>query len=445
MVVSNENKTLPLVLVPQYFGSIIYDYRTYQYMPFDREATLLFIELKEKSINEILNEIEEQKGRKRIWQFFNYFYKHGFFTFHQKFAGSIQDIKTPSDHLVGPLTLHLELTDSCNLQCRHCSAGQLPRNKQMMDLEDIEGLFKSMKKIGTFRLGLTGGEPLLREDLFDIIDLAIEYGLSPCLTTNGLLLTERIAEELGQRELAWLNISLEGASSQTHDYIRGKGTFNDIIKKIAMVSKHCHFSLAFTLMKSNFHEARACARLAERVGAQAAVFRPLYPVGTANQHSELMLSFSDYLEALNDLAAMEKELNTSYIQFCNTHPWGPQTRIESRSMVYRNFGCGAGNLVCSVSASGDISPCSYLPSTYIAGNIKDLPLERIWSKSMVFNHIRSLKGNTLCDGCESYRNCLGGCRARALSINKSINAPDSWACSQKDTFIEEVREERACL
>ncbi len=445
MTRSKKAMRLPLILVPQYFGSIIYDYRTSQYMPFDREATILLKQLEERPINKILDDIIDQNERKRIWQFYDYYYKHGFFTPHQKFAGSIHNINPSSDHLLGPLTLHLELTDSCNLRCRHCSAGQLPRNKRMLTLEKLERLFKSMKMIGTFRLGLTGGEPLLRDDLIDIIDLALVYGLSPCLTTNGLLLTEEIAKELGKRELAWFNISLEGANPQTHDYIRGKGTFNKVLEKITMLSKYCKFSLAFTIMKSNFHESRACARLADYVGAQAAVFRPLYPVGTASQHPELMLSFSEYLEALNDLAAMEKELNTSYIQFCNTHPWGPQTRIDSQSMVYGNFGCGAGNLVCSVSVSGDVSPCSYLPSAWVAGNINEEPLEHIWSNSTVFKQIRSLKSNVLCNKCESYQICRGGCRARALSMNNLINAPDSWACLLKHTPIREKTEEKGCL
>lgn len=409
-------------------------------MPFDREATTWLKRLENRPIYEILDEIADQRTKKRIWQFYEFFYKFGFFTLHQRFAGTTQNINPPSDHLVGPLTLHLELTDSCNLRCRHCSAGFLPRNGQMLTLDDLEGLFKSMRRIGTFRLGLTGGEPLLRADLIDIIDLAVEYGLSPCLTTNGLLLTEEIAEELGKRKLAWLNISLEGATPQTHDNIRGKGTFNQVLEKIELASKSCRFSLAFTLMKTNYHESRACAKLAKHVGAEAAVFRPLYPVGTASQHSELMLSFSEYLEALDDLAALEKELTTSNVQFCNTHPWGPQTRIDSHSIVFSNFGCGAGNLVCSVSASGEVSPCSYLPSSYVAGNIKEEPLEHIWSKSPVFKNMRSLKRNNFCGKCESYRICRGGCRARALSMNHSINAPDSWACLQRNAPMGEVME-----
>ncbi len=409
-------------------------------MPFDKEATLLLIQLKDRSIHEILNEITSQRTRKLIWQFYQHFYSYGFFTPHQKFAGTIQNIIPPSDHLTGPLTLHLELTDSCNLRCRHCSAGQLPRNERMLTLEELEGLFRSMKQIGTFRLGLTGGEPLLRDDLMEIIDLAVKYRLSPCLTTNGLLLTKETAEELGKRKLAWLNISLEGATPQTHDYIRGKGTFNQVLEKIAMISKFCRFSLAFTLMKTNYHESRACAKLAKQVGAGAAVFRPLYPIGTANQHSELMLSFSEYLEALNDLAAMEKEVNILNAQFCNNHPWGPETRIDSQSIVFSNFGCGAGNLVCSVSVSGDVSPCSYLPASYLAGNIKEEPLEHIWSESSVFKHIRSLKSNNFCQKCESYRICRGGCRARAVSMSHSINAPDLWACLHKNIPIGEVME-----
>ncbi len=330
--------------------------------------------------------------------------------------------------------------DSCNLKCCHCSAGDLPRNELLLTIKELDDLFKSMNRIGTFRLGLTGGEPLLREDLFDIIDLAIKYGLSPCLTTNGLLLTEKIAKELGKRKLAWLNISLEGATAETNDQIRGKGTFNEAIQKIKMASKYCHFSIAFTLMKINYHESKACAKLAKELGAQAAIFRPLYPIGTASKNLELMPSFSEYLESLYNLEEMEKIYYKSNVQLCNNHHWGPKARIDSRSIVFNNFGCGAGNIVCSISASGNISPCSYLPNSFIAGNIKEKSLEHIWHNSPIFKNIRALKTNNFCIGCDSYNICHGGCRARALSMYNSIDAPDLWACLQKNSIMNEVLE-----
>ncbi|MFX1254028.1 MAG: radical SAM protein [Promethearchaeota archaeon] len=429
---SNQSREVPapLILIPQHFGSIVYDHRTYQYMPFDMEATKLLMRLKFTSITHILDELNDQNYKRQIWHFFEQFYKLGFFTIDQRFAGAILDVNSPPDRLVGPLSLHLEVIDECNLKCKHCSTGKLPRNEQPLTLGELDKLFKSMRNIGTFRLGLTGGEPLLRRELFEIIDLAVAHELSPCLTTNGLLLTEEIVKELGKHKLAWFNVSLEGASPQTHDFIRGKGTFNEVIKHISILSEYCRFSLAFTLMKTNLHEVRACAELARCFGAEAAVFRPLYPVGTAYQHLDLMPSFSEYINALKVLSDMKDDPKTNgFVQLCNIHPWGPETRRSSQSIIYTNFGCGAGNVTCSVSVSGDVSPCSYLNPDYIAGNIKKDSLEDIWNNSPIFRQLRSLKGNNTCKKCNDYAICRGGCRARALALNGSINASDPFCMS----------------
>ncbi|MFX1533863.1 MAG: radical SAM protein [Promethearchaeota archaeon] len=421
-----QNKNPQLILISQYFGSIVYNRLTSQYFAFDRETTDLLIRLSSKPFDRILSEMKESKHKTHVLRFYEHFYERGFFTLDQKFAGTILNVDPPSDHLVGPLTVHLEVVDSCNLKCKHCFAGNLPRNEQALSLNELEELFVSMASIGTFRLGLTGGEPLLRQDLFEIIDLALDYGLSPCLTTNGLLITEEIALELGKRDLAWLNVSMEGASSQTHDYIRGNGTFNKVIDRISILSDYTRFSLAFTIMRSNIQEIKACAELAHRVGAEAAVFRPLYPVGSVQHNPELLISFSEYLHALKELSDMREHLPGTVFQFCSIHPWGPQTRINSQSLVYTNFGCGAGNTVCSVSVSGDVSPCSFLDPSYIAGNIRDTSFQSIWHNSRTFKEIRSLPGNENCVECKHYGICGGGCRARALFLNGSINAPDPY-------------------
>lgn len=418
---ARENKNL--TLIPQYFGSLVYDRSSCQYIPFDIESTNLLKQLKSETIDEVLSEHTSPQQQNQIVNFFEYFSCLGFFDLEQKFSGSIINVPPPVDHLVGPLTLHLEVTDSCNLRCKHCFAGKLPRHETPLSLCELDRLFSSMATMGAFRLGLTGGEPLLRKDLFEIIDLAIGYGLSPCLTTNGLLLTERITKEFGKRELAWLNVSMEGATSESHDSIRGKGTYKKVIEKLSILSANSKFSLAFTLMRSNLHEVEACAELALLVGAQAAVFRPLYPVGSALNHPELMPSFDEYVNALEILS---EATNQRDYEFCSVHPWGPETRMDSHSIIYENFGCGAGNTVCSVSTSGNVSPCSFLGLNFVAGNLRETSLDNIWHSSQIFTKIRSLEGNDKCLNCQIFNSCSGGCRARALEINGSINAADPW-------------------
>ena len=417
----SELAKAPLILVPQYFGSTVFVRRTSKYLPFDVETTALLKRLKRVPFDTILSEVEEDERRNQLWRFFEHFYELGFFTIENKFAGTILDVEIPEKHLVGPLAVHLEVVAACTLKCKHCFADILPRKEKRLTFAELDRLFATLARMGTFRVGLTGGEPLLRRDIFDIIDLATSYGLHACITTNGLLITEEIAREFGKRELIWLNVSLDGATAQTNDLIRGTGTFDAVIERLKILSKHTPFTLAFTIMRQNLAQIQACAELAYEVGAQTAVFRPLYPVGIARHNLELMPTFAEYNHALNLLANLEEQ---NKLELCSLDPFSAQTRQESQSFIHQNYGCGAGNSVCSISVSGEMNPCSFLGPAFVAGNIRDSSFEELWHNSQGFRTIRALPGGTE----ETFN---GGCRARSLVFKDSINAPDPWVTAKE--------------
>jgi mycofactocin biosynthetic radical S-adenosylmethionine protein MftC len=236
----------PLVLVPQYFGSLVFDRRTSRYAPFDHETTDLLRRSGEVGVFGTLAQERDDTRQARCADFFDHFEREGYFRPDGRFAGIVLDAQPPADHLLGPLAVHLEVIAACNLSCTHCFAGELPR-KADLRLDEMDRLFGDLASIGSFRLGLTGGEPLLRKDLVPIIDRATAHGLHPCLTTNGLLLDEHIARELGERELVWINVSLDGASAATNDSIRGAGTFDEVTKRLRTFGRHLRFTMAFTI------------------------------------------------------------------------------------------------------------------------------------------------------------------------------------------------------
>jgi radical SAM protein with 4Fe4S-binding SPASM domain len=412
----------PLVLVPQYFGSTVFDRRTSRYTPFDQSATDFL-----RSLCDTDAAVASGAGDSdAAIDFYRDFYQRGFFTVDGRFAGVALDATPPRDHLLGPLALHLEVVAACNLKCTHCFAGELPRKEQPLSLKELNDLFAQMAALGTFRLGLTGGEPLLRKDLFGIIDLALSHGLCPCVTTNGLLVTEEIARQFGKRQLVWLNVSLEGATAATNDPIRGSGTFDRVIEQLKILRKHCRFTLAFTIMSTNLHEVQACAKLAEEMGAGTAVFRPLYPVGVARHHLDLMPTFQQYSDALLELESMRDDrLDLNHID-----SFSPARRQEASANVCQNHGCGAGNTVCSVSVSGDISPCSFLGPESYAANVRRESLKNIWDHSQGFREIRAVPDSEPFDNGPDAARFSGGCRARALVLNGSLNAPDPWVASK---------------
>lgn len=406
----------PLVLIPQFFGCLVFDRRTSRYLPFDAAAAAVLIRLLDEPFERVLADTLAEERRNELIRFYEQFYELGFFALDGRLAGeALRGLEVPPDHLTGPLAVHLEVIASCNLACAHCFAGELPRRAARLTLDEIGRLFREMARLGSFRLGLTGGEPLLRKDIFTIIDLALEHGLAPCVTTNGLLVTERIAREFGRRDLVWLNVSLEGAAEETNDAVRGPGTFAKVMDRLAVLREHTRFTLAFTIMRTNLDEIEACAHLAAAVGADTAVFRPLYPVGVARQHLDLMPTFAEYSTALGQLALMDADLR-------HIDLFSPFSRRQSQAVTHQNYGCGAGNLVCSVSVSGEVNPCSFLGPQFAAASIRDQPLAEIWHRSAGFRNMRALPPTEPDTGARF----AGGCRARALMLNGSVNAPDPW-------------------
>jgi MoaA/NifB/PqqE/SkfB family radical SAM enzyme len=400
----------PLVLVPQYFGCLVFDRRTSRYLPFDHEATALLRALHREPIDAVLGRVAPG-DRDAVTGFVDCFYERGFFGLDGRLAADVLEVDVPPDHLVGPLAVHLEVVAACNLACTHCFAGVLPRNHRPLALREMEVLFGDLARLGSFRLGLTGGEPLLRKDLFDILDAATDRGLHPCLTTNGLLVTEGIARELGKRELVWLNVSLEGPDAETNDAVRGAGTFAAVLDRLAVLRRHARFTLAFTILRTNAHLVRQCAELAYRVGAHTAVFRPLYPAGTALHHLDLMPSLGQYTDALRELAVMDRP----GADLRGLDPFSPEGRAATQPQVHTSHTCGAGNHVCSISVQGDVNPCSFLGPAFNGGNVRDTPFEVIWRTGRQFERMRRPSGGF-----------DGGCRARAQAFAGSVDAPDPW-------------------
>jgi len=422
----------PLVLAPQPFGSTVFDRRTSRYLPFDHEATALLRAARDVSADRLVARESDPERREALAAFVEHFVERGLFTVDLRFAGDVLDVVPPTDALLGPLAVHLEVVAACNLACTHCFAGTLPRRDRPLDLVELDPLFATFARMGSFRLGLTGGEPTLRPDLVEVVDLALAHGLAPCLTTNGHFLRDSLARALAARELAWLNVNLDGATAETNDRVRGAGSFERTLAGLETLTRvGGRFTLAFTLLRTNLHEVEACGRLAARLGAHSAVFRPLYPVGTAREHLDLMPTYEEYARAVETLAALRvgkdaPSLGEAHDPLAGTDlvgldPFGPRARAATRPVLHRNIGCGAGNLVASISVGGDVSPCSFLGGGFVAANVRETPFDVIWREHPVFRDIRGLPGDE-----RGTRAFGGGCRARSLVLAGDANAPDPW-------------------
>lgn len=400
-----------LVLIPQHFGALLFDRRSSRYMPFDAPAAAVLTRLTEHTADDVIGDAEEG-DRDAVIGLVQHLSTKGYLRMDGRLAAARIDRTPPPGHLLGPLAVHLEVIGACNLTCTHCFAGELPRNQSPLSVKEMDALFAQLAGLGSLRLGLTGGEPLMRKDLLDILDAATGHGLHPCITTNALLIDERWARELGKRELVWLNVSLEGAQAGTNDAVRGAGVYDRVMEKLALLGQHARFTLAFTLTRDNVAEVEACVALARRVGAHTAVFRPLYPVGTATRHPELMPTFEGYVDALTRLERVEADSDLFALD-----PFSPSAREELRGVVTEGPGCGAANTVASVSVQGNVNPCSFLGRAFESGNIRTRPFEDIWRDGQAFQRLRAQQTGD---------RFTGGCRARAQFYNGSAFAADPW-------------------
>jgi MoaA/NifB/PqqE/SkfB family radical SAM enzyme len=404
----------PLVLIPQYFGCLVFDRRSSRYIPFDADATELLVRLVDEPVGGVAARHPEGQA---VQGFYRRFQRLGFFTLDGRLAARVLDLTPPPDHLVGPLAVHLELTDRCDQGCVHCFADVADAERSdtglQLTLEELDRLFGDLAALGAYRLGVTGGEPLMRPDLLEVLDNALTHGLVPCVTTNGLLLDEPLARELGARPLAWLNVSLEGATAAAHDRVRGAGTFARVLANLRLLRAHARFTLAFTVTRQSARQVEACAQLAREVGAAAAVFRPLYPVGRACDHPELMPSYAEYAGALERLDATTASTGGELEVI---EPFGPLSRAATQARVYPGPGCGAANLVASVSCTGVVNPCSFLGPAHDAGSIRERPFAEIWQHSPVFKRLRGSPD-------EAFE---GGCRARAQALGGGADQRDPW-------------------
>ncbi|MCB9674160.1 MAG: radical SAM protein [Alphaproteobacteria bacterium] len=393
------------VLVPQHFGSLLFERHTSRYLPFDPESTALLEALAAKPVYDVLDDVPEA-DRPGVVGLFQALEDRGHATLDGRLDLTRLDVEPPEAHLTGPLAVHLEIMGACNLACTHCFAMPLPRHRDPLGLDELDSLFAQLAAIGSYRLGLTGGEPLLRKDLLDILDRALAHGLHPCLTTNALLLDEALAKALGERRLVWLNVSLEGPDAATNDPVRGEGTFEAVCAKLRMLAEHARYTLAFTITDANSERVEEAAALARDLGASNAVFRPLYPVGAAS--TAQMPGFDAYsgalerLSACGDLGAIDA--------------FAPTSRAPAQARTYTGPGCGAANLVASIDVSGNVNPCSFLGAGTVAGNVRARPFREIWDEGGSFRRLRAPSQN-------GFR---GGCRARSQAFSGDLDGPDPW-------------------
>ena len=325
-----------------------------------------------------------------------------------------------------PRLIAWELTSACNLECVHCRASATKeRDENELSTEEAKHLIDDITRFAKPVLILSGGEPLLREDVYEIAEYGTDSGMRVVLATNGALLTPEVATKLKKVGVQRVSVSLDGASAKTHDDFRGMpGAFEGALSGInELKDADLSFQINTTITKRNLDEVPKILDLALELGADALHIFLLVPVGRGKEIEGDEILPEEYERVLGWLYDMQGKVSIQLKATCAPHYFRimyqrakqEDVRVEPRKEGFSAMtrGCLAGTGFCFISKIGEVYPCGYLP--VLAGSIREQSFEQIWHQSRVFNDLRDfskLKGK--CGICEFKRVC-GGCRARAYA------------------------------
>lgn len=367
--------------------------------------------------------------------------------------------------------LFWETTTGCNLACVHCRRLEVSAELSKLDLttEQSIAMIRSLPETGRPILVFSGGEPMMRTDLFELAEEAVRVGLPIALATNGTTITgDDVARRIRDVGFRRVSISFDGPDAPTHDQFRGPGAFDAAVNGFkALRRAGLSMQINTTIAKHNYRKMNETYDLALELGADALHIFMLVPVGCgASLDPSIMLDGDEYESALNWVydRSLEGKLHLKatcaphYFRVMrqrakedgrpmpaafhphksmghpphagaqrsaapdHAHAPAPHAHAQHGDMSAMTKGCLAGQAVCFVSHTGEVFPCGYLPVT--SGNVKTTPLPKIWRDSHIFADLRNtdmLEGK--CGCCEYSKVCMG-CRARAFAYTHDYMAEE---------------------
>ncbi len=328
-----------------------------------------------------------------------------------------------------PKWIAWETTRRCNLNCVHCRcSSDMESATGDFNTEEAFKLIDDICELSTPVMVLSGGEPLLRPDIFEIARYGTSKGLRMCIATNGTLITDEVCEQMKEAQIRMVSLSLDGSTAAIHDDFRAcPGAFEGVVNGAETLKRNgIKFLINSSFTKRNQHDIGATFRVAKELGATAWYMFMIVPTGRGEEIMNELISKEDYEEILSWHYRQEREEDEILMRpTCAPHYYRivPQmakaegVNFERRSLTFSTGGgkgCIAAQTICLIDCFGNLKPCSYFHSS--VGNIKQIPFKELWTSSKVFNDLRDFsKYKGKCGECE-FLNVCGGCRARADAV-----------------------------
>ncbi|MCP1662158.1 MAG: radical SAM protein [Methanocalculus sp. MSAO_Arc1] len=310
-----------------------------------------------------------------------------------------------------PRLISWNITLRCPLGCSHCYVDAGNREPDgVLQTEEAKEVIDQIRDVGSPLLILSGGEPLLREDLTELAAYGTEQGLRIAIGTSGYTLDQQMAVRLADAGVLAAAISLDSTDPDVHDSFRGvKGAWERAVSAIdACHDAGIRVQINMTVVRPQRAAIDAVIGFGEEKGV--ADYHLFFPVHTGRGHSISLRSPEEYEKIIRDVLLHHSRDGITIRPTC-----APQFRRIADEIGIRNDawgrGCLAGITYCRIYANGDVTPCPYLPVS--AGNLRNTTFKEIWNSSELFHALRNQDNLTGRCGICSYRTICGGCRARA--------------------------------
>jgi len=321
--------------------------------------------------------------------------------------------------LDAPICLTWELTYACNLECAHCLSSSGRRDPRELSTEQCEAVIDELQRMQVFYVNIGGGEPTMRPDFWHLLQYAVDHQVGVKFSTNGVRITPERARFLASTDYVDVQISLDGATAEVNDYVRGPGSFDMAILALQNLKdagfKDAKISVVCT--RQNIGQLDDFKALADRFGATLRLTR-LRPSGRG----------ADVWDELHPLPEQQRDL----YQWLMAH--GDKVLTGDSFFHLAAFGeplpglnlCGAGRVVCLIDPIGDVYACPFaIHENFLAGNLlTDGGFRRVWQTSSLFQELRAPQTGGACAKCAFYDSCRGGCMAAKFFTGLPLDGPD---------------------
>ena len=321
--------------------------------------------------------------------------------------------------LDAPICLTWELTYACNLSCVHCLSSSGRRDPRELTTAECRAVIDELERMQVFYVNIGGGEPTVRPDFWDLVDYATAHHVGVKFSTNGIKISPAIAGRLVASDYVDVQVSLDGATAEVNDAVRGPGSYATALRAMRHLAEAGFrgFKISVVVTGQNVGQLDDFKTIADRFGAQLRLTR-LRPSGRG----------ADVWDELHPTAAQQRQL----------YDWlvarGEQVLTGDSFFHLAAYGealpglnlCGAGRVVCLIDPVGDVYACPFaIHDSFLAGNVRAPGgFAAVWRESELFADLRRPQTGGACQSCSAYDSCRGGCMAAKFFTGLPLDGPD---------------------